>query len=163
VACSADTQQAHDRIIAAARKAGLEGPATCDIGLGVPSRQWADASELAIAKLAELGGGKVTIADADISLIALEGTDQALFDRVVGELETGLPDVFALHSSLPIAQDASQGPPEFIATLSPEGQVQLRGRVSSEATRGTADSFAKARFGSNEVYTAARVCWPMVR
>ena len=156
-ACSADSDEARDVILDAARRAGLEGEGTCRIGLGVPSKQWSTAAALAIDKLTDLGGGSITFADADISLIANEGTDQSLFDRVVGELETGLPDVFALNSVLPEQEDASQGPPEFIVTLSPEGQVQLRGRVNSEMARETADSYAKARFGSKEVYTASRV------
>ncbi|MGB7317545.1 MAG: OmpA family protein [Planktotalea sp.] len=156
-ACSADTEAAHNAIIAAARRAGMTAAHECQIGLGVPSRKWSTAAALAIDKLSELGGGSVTISDADITLVANEGTDQALFDRLVGELETGLPEVFALHSVLLVAQDANQGPPEFVATLSPEGQVQLRGRVGSEMARGTADSYAKARFGSSSVYTAARV------
>jgi OOP family OmpA-OmpF porin len=46
---------------------------------------------------------------------------------------------------------------EFTATLSPEGAVQLRGRVGSEISRQTADSFARAHFGFDAVYTAARV------
>lgn len=156
-ACSANSEAGSTRIIDAARQVGLQGPASCQIGLGVPSRQWADAATLAIGKLGELGGGSVTFADADITLVAAEGTDQTRFDRVVGELETRLPEVFALHSVLPVPVDASQGPPEFTATLSPEGQVQLRGRVASELARGTADSFAKARFGSDTVLTAARI------
>lgn len=156
-ACSADTEEARARIDAAARRAGMTSEHACRIGLGVPSRQWSPAVALSIDKLAELGGGSITFADADISLIALEGTDQALFDRVVGELETGLPEVFALNPVLPVPQDASQGPPEFIVTLSPEGQVQMRGRVLTELARETADSYAKARFGSANIYTAARV------
>ncbi len=156
-ACSADSQEAEDAIVAAARRAGMTAEHNCRIGLGVPSRQWSKAVVLAIDKLHELNGGSVTFADADISLIATEGTDQALFDRVVGELETALPEVFALHSVLPVPQDTDQGPPEFVATLSPEGQVQLRGRVSSELARSTADSYAKARFGSDAVYTASRI------
>lgn len=156
-ACSADTQIAHDEIVAAARRAGLTDAHECLIGLGVPSRQWSKAVALAIDKLGELNGGSITFADADITVVAIEGTEQALFDRVIGELETGLPEVFALHSVLPVPQDADQGPPEFVVTLSPEGQVQLRGRVGSELTRGTADSYAKARFGSDSVYTAARI------
>lgn len=157
-ACSADTAQARDQILAAARNAGLDGDAAeCDIGLGVPSKQWARAAELAIATLDDLGGGSLTFSDADVSLIAIAGTDQTLFDRKVGELETALPEVFALHAVLPVPVDASQGPPEFTATLSPEGQVQLRGRIGSELSRETADSYAKARFGSDVVYTAARI------
>ncbi|WP_293440673.1 OmpA family protein [Planktotalea sp.] len=156
-ACSADTKVARDTILAAARRAGMSAEPDCRLGLGVPSRQWSRAAALSIDKLSELGGGTVTFADADITLVADEGTDQSLFDRVVGELETGLPEVFALESVLPVIPEASQGPPEFIATLSPEGQVQLRGRVNSELARDTADSYAKARFGSGKVYTASRI------
>ncbi|MGJ8615307.1 MAG: OmpA family protein [Sulfitobacter sp.] len=156
-ACSADTDAARKRIIAAARRAGLTDSARCTIGMGVPSPKWTEAASMAMAAVQQLGGGSVTLADADIALLAAPGTDQALFDRVVGELETSLPDVFALHASLPEIVDPNAGPPEFTATLSPEGQVQLRGRLSSETLRELADSFAKARFGSDKVYTAARI------
>ncbi|MGH1578239.1 OmpA family protein [Planktotalea sp.] len=156
-ACSADTLEARDKISKAAQAAGMTAEFECRIGLGVPSRRWSDAVALSIEKLNELGGGSLTFADADITLTALEGTEQVLFDRIVGELETSLPDVFALDAVLPIPEDASEGPPEFVATLSPEGQVQLRGRVGSELARETADSYAKARFGSGSVYTAARI------
>ena len=157
-ACSADSAEARDRILRAAGRAGLTGKASCTIGLGVPSPNWSIAAEQAIDALAALGGGSVTFADADITIIAAEGTDQALFDRTVGELENGLPDVFALHAVLPQpeASDAS-GPPEFVATLSPEGLLQLRGRVSDELSRATAESFARARFGSDRIYVGARI------
>lgn len=156
--CSADTEQTRDRILKAATKAGLQGKAVCRLGLGVPSRRWPDAAELAIGKLSELGGGTLTFSNADVSLVALEGTNQALFDRIVGELETALPDVFTLTAELPKPPEAApEGAPDFVATLSPEGAVQLRGRLASETARATADSYARARFGSDAVYTAARV------
>jgi OOP family OmpA-OmpF porin len=157
-ACSADTEEARERILNAAQEAGVEGKGSCTIGLGTPSRRWSDAVELAIGKLAELGAGTLTFSNADVILTAQEGTDQALFDRVVGELETGLPSVFALRATLPQPQDQSEeGPPEFVASLSKDGEVQLRGRLASEIARQTADSYAKARFSSGKVYTAARV------
>lgn len=167
-ACSAESEESRDRILAAARKAGLQGEADCVIGMGVPSPNWSRAAELSIAGLAELGGGSVTIANADITLVAPEDTPEERFDHVVGELESALPRVFALHAVLPVpeAQDAG-GVPEFTATLSPEGQVQLRGRLSDAALRKVADSYAKARFGSGNVHTAARVAanlpadWPV--
>ncbi|WP_264211039.1 OmpA family protein [Leisingera thetidis] len=167
-ACSAESEESRVRILAAARKAGLQGEADCVIGMGVPSPNWARAAELSIAGLAELGGGSVTIANADITLVAAEGTENGRFDHVVGELESALPRVFALHAVLPVpeAQDAG-GIPEFTATLSPEGQVQLRGRLSDAALRAVADSYAKARFGSGNVHSAARVAsglpadWPV--
>lgn len=156
-ACSADTDAARARIIAAAREAGLTDNARCTVGMGVPSPTWTEAASMSMDAVQQLGGGSVTIADADITLQAAPGIEQALFDRVIGELETSLPDVFALRASLPEVVDPNAGPPEFTATLSPEGQVQLRGRLSNDALRELADSYAKARFGSDKVYTAARI------
>lgn len=93
-----------------------------------------------------------------MTLFAIEGTDQSLFDRVVGALEADLPDVFVLNATLPTPPEAApEGIPEFTATRSPEGDVQLRGRINSEIARTTADSFARAAFGSATVRTTARV------
>jgi len=155
-ACSADTEEASERIISAAKAAGAVNP-RCTVGLGVPTPRWADAVTASISALSKLGGGSFTIADADITLLAPPDSSQAEFDRVVGELENALPQVFALEAKLPRAQDPDAGPPEFTATLSPQGQVQLRGRVNDSALRELTTSFAKARFGSSRVLTATRV------
>ncbi len=167
-ACSAQDEDARNAIVAAAQGAGLSGPYSCTIGLGVPSPRWPEAASLSIRALADIGQGSVTISDADITLVAAEGTDPALFDRVVGELENGLPDVFALHAVLPEpSEDAPTGPPEFSATRSPEGLVQMRGRLGDDAVRDMVDSYAKAAFGTEQVYTAARIApdlpadWPV--
>ncbi len=167
-ACSAQDEEARDQIIAAAQQAGLSTTYTCTIGLGVPSPRWADAATLGIKALAEIGQGSITLSDADITLIAAQGTNPALFDRVVGELENALPEVFALHAVLPEPEDEEPtGPIEFSATRSPEGLVQLRGRVGDETLRDMADSYARAAFGSEQVYTATRVVpdlpadWPV--
>jgi OOP family OmpA-OmpF porin len=156
--CSADTPEASARILRAALAAGMTERATCTLGLGVPSPNWAKAADMAIKALAELGAGSVTFADADITMVAAEGTDQALFDRVVGQLENDLPEVFALHAVLPKPPDAkNEGPPEFVATRSPEGLVQMRGRISDKLSRETAVSFAKARFSSGDIHSSARI------
>lgn len=156
-ACSADTEKARSAIVDAAVTAGATGTIRCTVGMGVPTPFWSQAVGQSIAAIAKLEGGSVTFADADINLLAAPGTDQSLFDRVVGELENQLPDVFALNAKLPAVADPNAGPPEFTATLSPEGQVQLRGRMDSDTSRDLAESYAKARFGSDRVYTAARV------
>ncbi len=156
--CSADTEEARERILRAAGKAGIQSKADCVVGMGVPSPQWARAAELAIAAVADLGGGTVTFSDADVALLAPEGTAQSLFDDVAGKLEADLPEVFALTATLPPPPDAAQpAAPEFVATLSPEGQVLIRGRVGSENSRETVRSFAKARFSSDSVHLTARV------
>ncbi|MEL7213603.1 MAG: OmpA family protein [Pseudomonadota bacterium] len=156
-ACSADNESTRNRILAAARSAGLEGQVNCVLGLGVPSPQWGEGVARGIEAVTELGGGSITFADAEVTLAALEGTDEGLFDRVAGELKTALPEVFSLTAVLP-KTDANDGdgPPEFIATLSPEGQVQLRGRLPSDLVRGVTENFAQARFGIDKVYVATR-------
>ncbi|MBZ4690755.1 MAG: OmpA/MotB domain protein precursor [Cereibacter sp.] len=158
-ACSADTTRARDRIIAAGRAAGASGEdVTCTVGLGVPSPRWAEATEAAIKGLAELKAGSVTFSDADITLLGSPETPQADFDRVVGELEAALPKVFSLSATLPPKPSAApQGPAEFTASLSTQGQVQLRGRLTDEMLRAAVDSFARAQFGASKVYTATRL------
>ncbi len=168
-ACSAQDEKARAAIVAAAQEAGLTGPYSCTIGLGVPSSRWSEAAALSIRAVAELGGGSVTMSDADITLAAAQGTDAGTFDRVVGELESALPPVFALHAILPPPEtDTGSGPPEFTATRSPEGLVQIRGRLGDDTQRGMVDSYARAAFGSEQVYTATRIApdglptgWPV--
>ncbi len=167
-ACSAQDEAARDVIIAAAQGAGLTGSPSCTIGLGVPTPRWDEAAEQSIRALAGLGRGSVTMSDADITLVAAQGTSPALFDRVVGELENALPDIFALHAILPEPEtEETTGPPEFSATRSPEGLVQLRGRLSDETLHAMTDSFARAAFGSDSVYIATRIAsdlppdWPV--
>lgn len=155
--CSADTERARTTILAAATAAGVTGAPLCTIGLGVPTPRWADAVTQAIAAVATLGEGSITFSDADVTLLAGTSVSQATFDRVVGELETGLPDVFSLTSTLEKAESASQGPAEFTANLSDAGKVELRGRLTDEMQRKAVDAFARAAFGAEAVYTATRL------
>lgn len=157
-ACAADTQQARDAIVQAAREAGLDRDASCTLALGAPSPDWAQAVSLSIAAIAQLGGGTVTLADTDISLIAPEGTAQDQFDDAIGSLENSLPDVFALTAELPAQPDAgAAGPPRFTATRSAEGAVQLRGRIPDEMTNLVARNFAAAKFGEANVTMGTRI------
>lgn len=170
-ACAADSEAARSAILAAAARAGFSGEADCVLGLGTPSTRWGEAASAGIAALAEVGQGTLTISNADVSLIAREGTPQDVFDRAMGDLEATLPPVFSLDAILPVSpEEATEGarlPPEFTATRSPEGQVQLRGRLGDETTRAAVESFAAARFGTTNVYSAARLDpelpagWPM--
>lgn len=156
--CSADTEEARDRILRAAGRAGLQEKTQCVLALGVPSPRWGAAAEMAIDALAQLGGGTLTFSDADISLVAQQGTAESRFDDVIGRLETSLPEVFALKAVLPNpSDDRPAAPPEFVATLSPEGLVLIRGRLDSARARDTVESFAQARFTSTAVNTAVRV------
>ena len=157
-ACTADTEEAREKIIAAAKSAGVTEDVTCALALGVPSRTWGDAVALSIDAIAQLGGGTVTISDADISLVGRLGTTQARFDQVVGELDNALPELFALDATLPDAPtDTEEGPPQFSATLSPEGLVQLRGRIPNDLTNTVVENYASARFPGTEIAMGTRV------
>lgn len=157
-ACAADTERAQRRIIAAATAAGAVGRQACVIGLGVPTPSWADAVEAGIKAVAELKAANITFKDADVSLQAASSVPQAEFDRVVGELEAALPAVFSLTSTLEKAENAALGPAEFTAVIAEDtGKVELRGRLADELQRTAVDSFAKAAFGSGNVYQATRL------
>jgi OOP family OmpA-OmpF porin len=156
-ACSADTAEARDAIIAAANAAGMEGKAVCTLGLGSPSPRWAEAVSSAIATVQALGGGSVTFSDGDVTLVAAEGTPQAEFDRAVGALQRTLPPAFSLNATLPRAAETQEGPAEFTARLTPEGRVELRGRLYDALQRDAVDAFARATFGASDVDTGTRI------
>lgn len=160
-ACTADSDEARDAILLAAKEAGLTRETDCVLGLGTPSTRWGEAAVAGIAAVHAFGAGTLTISNADVSLVAPQGTARGDFDRVAGELEAALPPVFSLSAVLPkppaeeVVGEAA--PAEFTATLSPEGQVQLRGRLGDEATRAAVQSFAAAKFGVEKVYPATRL------
>ncbi len=135
-ACSADTDEAARRILAAGRAAGAAGAAECTLGLGVPSPRWGEAAEVAIRTLDDLGGGTLTFSGEAVTLLGAAGTAPAAFDAAVGALEAALPPAFDLEATLPAApDDAAAGPAEFTATRGPEGLVRMRGRLPDERTR----------------------------
>ncbi|SEW38984.1 OmpA-OmpF porin, OOP family [Cognatiyoonia koreensis] len=158
ITCAVDTAEAERKIVWAATQIGFEGRTNCTQALGAPSRSWGDAVALSIEAVGKLGGGTVTVSNTDIAVVALEGTDQGTFDNVIGELENNLPDVYALEAELPRAPESGdEGPPQFTATRSPEGAVQLRGRVADELMNTTAEQFAFAKFGQRNVTMGTRV------
>ncbi|SHF45528.1 OmpA-OmpF porin, OOP family [Loktanella atrilutea] len=157
-ACAVDSLETEQKIMAAATDAGFTGRSTCVQALGVPSRTWGTAVALAIKAVADIGGGTVTLADTDVTLVGTEDTDQDTFDRVAGVLENALPDVYALTVDLPRKPEATAGgPPTFTATRSPEGNVQLRGRVTDDLANTTAQNYAAAKFGAANVTMGTRV------
>ncbi|OZA10574.1 MAG: hypothetical protein B7Y02_10355, partial [Rhodobacterales bacterium 17-64-5] len=146
-ACSADTEVAQTRILAAAARAGAKGELSCTVGMGVPSPSWAEATSKAIDALAALGAGTVTFSDADITLPAGDTVTQASFDRTVGELRAALPDVFSLDARMPEKVNAAtSGPAEFTATLDAKThRAELRGRLGDDRMQAAVASFSARR------------------
>ena len=155
-ACAADSEAARAAILEAAGSAGLGDGATCVLALGTPSTRWGEAAVAGIVAVAELGGGTFTMSNADVTLVAEAGTPLPRFEGVSAELEAALPPVFSLKAIPPeeVGQDEEGPLPEFLAILSPEGQVQLRGKLGSDSTRAAVESLAAAHFGSDHVHSA---------
>ncbi|MEO1961005.1 MAG: hypothetical protein ABGW82_08540, partial [Paracoccus sp. (in: a-proteobacteria)] len=145
-ACSAATEDGRQRTLEAALSAGLQGKPGCTLGLGAPSPDWDEAAEQAIAAVARLGQGTVTISDADVALTAPEAVTQVRFDEAAGRLEQALPRVFSLHAELERESGQDAGPAEFIAALSGDRALSMRGRIADVPMREAVDSFARARF-----------------
>ena len=155
-ACAADSEVARDTILEAARSAGLDDDMACTLALGTPSTRWGEAAAAGIVAVADLGGGTFTMSNADVMLVAEAGTPLPRFETVSAELDEALPPVFSLKAILPEeAKQDEEGPlPEFMAILSPEGHVQLRGKLGSDSTRAAVESLAAAHFGNDRVYSA---------
>ncbi|MFQ6551244.1 OmpA family protein [Aestuariibius insulae] len=157
-ACSVDAVATQRQIESAARQSGWSGTNACTEGLGMPSRTWGAAVSMAIKSLASIGRGSVTFSDTDVTLVAAEGTPQDLFDREIGELENALPELYQLFPVLPVApSDDTVEIPEFTAIRSPEGLVQLRGRVSDELMNQATETYALARLGTDEITMGTRI------
>ena len=160
-ACSADTSEARNAILRAARAMGAEGALECTIGLGTPSPRWQAGAVDVIEALGQLGAGSVTMADTDISLIVPHSVSSEEFDQVVGRLENQLPDVFSLQATRlpPDEGSVSSGEEEreFVASRSTEGVVHLRGRLGDERLRDAVRTLAQAEFGLPAVQMNARI------
>jgi OOP family OmpA-OmpF porin len=171
-ACSADTPYNRGRILDAIKAAGHQGEPTCKVGLGIPTTDWTDAVILAVEALHDLGSGTLTFTDTEISLIAGEDIGQDRFDTIAGKLENGLPELFSLLAVLPPKPivEGTEGTaevPEFVATKSPEGLLQMRGRVPDDLIKQSVNSFAAALFGHDVVFDQTLVSenlpegWPV--
>lgn len=146
-ACAADDDAGRTRILDAAVRAGATGKQGCTLGLGSPSPDWPTAAAAAIDALAQLGAGSVTLSDADVALQVPASVEQTRFDEIAAGLEQALPPVFSLRAQRDRPEAAEQGPPEFVASLSPSGSLSMRGRITDARMREAVDSFARSRFG----------------
>jgi len=160
-ACAADTEHAQTVIQSALQSAGMTLGFTCPLALGTPSPRWGEAAAEAIAALANLEAGSLTLSDGDVVLTVPHTVSAAAFDRAIGRLETRLPDAFALSARRqdpPIEQaNGSDGRPEVTVTLTEEGQLTLAGRLPDARIRAAVQAFARARFGAQAVELAARI------
>ncbi len=127
----------------------------CDIGLGAPSTQWRAAIDAGLNALASLGGGRLEIVDADVTLAAPEGVSLQDFEIIAQILRFGLPDGFSLSAvateAPPRRVEIEVQPMEFTATLNADGQAVIEGAVKDTLTREVVMRFSEAKFGYGRV------------
>lgn len=161
-ACSADTNLASAKITRALYRVKITGNIPCQVGLGVPTTEWNTAVILSIEAMKNISSGTITLSDSDISLIASENVSQDAFDNAVGKLENALPKLFSLQAILtpkPLI-DGQTGEiilPDFTATKSPEGLVQMRGRLPDLLRKNAVSAYAASLFGKDNIHNQTRV------
>ena len=150
--CTAPDQENAQAIIAAATAAGYKGSARCRIGLGAPSADWSAVVAKAVAAVSDLGGGRVSIEDADVHLTAQEAADKQVFTDVTTALRVELPEPYVLTATLPVPEptgdNTDDGIPRFLARKNAANRVLLSGIVLDEADQSTALAYAHAKFGA---------------
>ena len=156
LSCSADTELTRQKILRAVSALGVQGKLRCEIGLGVPTTDWADAIIRSLSALEELGGGSVAFSDSDITLISNDQAEVEQFEDSIGRLETELPELFSLNAILPpkLSDNLETGtvrPSVLSADLSLDGTVKITGRIDSSVSRESLFSVASALFGNGNV------------
>ncbi len=126
----------------------------CDIGIGAPSRKWAEAVDAGLHALAGLGGGRIAISDADFALFGPTGAAPADFTTIADTLRADLPEGFTLQATpapRPAPAAPAPRPVTFTATLSADGGVVIKGSVKDILTREVVMRFSEAKFGYGRV------------
>jgi len=160
--CSADTRFARSKIIRALHTVNLTGNIACEVGLGVPTTDWSKAVILSINAMKNIRSGTITLSDSDISLIASANVKQKTFDNAVGTLENALPKLFSLQAILtpkPLI-DGKTGKiviPDFTVTKSPEGLVQMQGRLPDKLRKKAISAYAASLFGIDNTNNKTRI------
>lgn len=149
-ACAASSEAGEQLILDAAISAGVTGTPGCTVALGAPSEKWSDAAVASIEAVAEIGHARVEMTGPEISLKAPADTDPGRFDKAIATLKDRLPPVFSLNAQQEQPENPDEGPVEFLATMSADGELSMRGRIAGDKMREAVHSLAQARFTAVE-------------
>ena len=154
--CAAETEEDAEAILAAARDAGYSGDATCPVGLGAPSPDWARGIVAGLEALGTLGGGRFTVTDVEAVLTGPPEVDAEDLAAAGERLRAALPPVISLKTRAPPRMvETGDGQtvyaPRFDAALGTDGNVTLTGALQSETSRAAVASYAAALFGHDRV------------
>ena len=129
----------------------------CQLGIGRPTHGWKDAVLKTLGTVDQFQSANATILGTEIKLLVSKETDLEGFSRIKTELARALPAEYVLRAKRPEPDREANFAPEFIVTLSPEGQVQLRGVLPTDVAKVMVQSMAEARFGKDSVHLSIRL------
>ncbi|MXU66789.1 OmpA family protein [Oceanomicrobium pacificus] len=160
--CVALTEEGRNRILRTAAGEGTLAPPACRVGLGAPTPLWPQAVGLGISAVKSLGGGSITFRDTDVVLDGPLGADPDEFAQVTEDLRAALPPLFSLSATLPEPEDSTNpggrvSVPTFVAELTPERTVILRGSIQDSMSQKAVETYAASLFGFGQVEDRTRV------
>ncbi|TRD22754.1 OmpA family protein [Palleronia caenipelagi] len=149
IACSVPDEAALKRVKSEAEKLSSVIP-ICTTGLGVPAPDWIDVVLMGMSSMADVADGTLTLSDLDMTFDA--GAEVENFSTVVAEMRRNLPEGYTLTATQEDLEiEAEETPAEFMASLSPDGRVEINGRMASNLDRNSVTTFSRAIFSGTEV------------
>lgn len=151
--CHALTAEDADMIVQAAQKYGAPANATCEIGLGAPTQNWAILATFGFDVIHEMGTGRFEMQNSGITITAPRDFDADRFAAILVQYNNQLPEAYILRSVLPVSEVAVTDTerPYFEGKLSDDGNVILSGVTIDAISQTTLLNFSEAKFGIDTV------------
>lgn len=154
--CHAETEADRERIIAAARSAGVAEPVDCLVGLGAPDSNWAETMDNAIRAAASLDGAVLSASGPEIVLTGKPGQPPALFRQTADRLSEVVVGSFRL-TFMPPPESAKEYPGVgFTAAKSESGAIAISGNLEDKSARSFVNRMAKAMFQTSDMDDSTR-------
>jgi OOP family OmpA-OmpF porin len=129
----------------------------CQMGLGRPTAAWKETVFAILGAVDQFQEATATVLGTEVKLLVSKDTDLDLFSRVKSDLSRDLPGEYILQAERPEPNKEVNFAPDFLITLSPERNVQLRGILPTEVAKEMIQSIAEARFGKDNVHLSVRL------
>lgn len=129
----------------------------CQMGLGRPTAGWKETVFATLGAVDQFQEATATVMGTEVKLLVSKDTDADLFSRVKSKLGRDLPKEYMLQADRPEPDKEVNFAPDFLITLSPERNVQLRGILPTEVAKDMVQSMAEARFGKDNVHLSVRL------
>ena len=155
--CTFQNEETRTALQTVAEGQNFEIKRECQIGLGRPTPAWKDAVFATLSSVDQFQNATATVLGTHVKLLVSQDTDVDLFSRIKSKLARDLPPEYILQAKRPEPDKQMNYAPDFLITLSPERNVQLRGVLPTDVAKDMVQSMAQARFGKENVHLSIRL------